>query len=330
MDAPSIKYLTSITNATGEFKYAIDTRVATERSDIPEKYIQATKQLLKNGGTPLLSETIGGQLGFIRIGNFYVADKESAQKRVIFSEMSNTDSKALEALYFMDMQDGLYFASTDNANSAKKYLDDSFVPFDQSKYWDKMTRAMCAVDKLKNMSSTQDVQKELNDAAQKINSWGETIFAARSKHAKESASRMGNFLANLWNDAVQSAKSSYYSSSSTSEKKEDSSSSSSYSNSTDIDIENISIPSFKYLTEWKEEGIISNNTARNKSGENQVREIKFDDGTEGKIHRVIGSDGYWAAKDRRYSTLDDAIAAEYVYQKYGKYREKGRMHGVLY
>lgn len=104
-----------------------------------------------------------------------------------------------------------------------------------------------------------------------------------------------------------------------------SSGSSSDDSSSSPDIENISIPSYAYTTEWQTEGL--RNKVSNKYGENQVREIKFNDGIETKIARVAGENGYWVYNGtgaRRYRTLDDAIAAAYVYEKYDKVRQKGR------
>ena len=104
-----------------------------------------------------------------------------------------------------------------------------------------------------------------------------------------------------------------------------SSGSSSDDSSSSQDIENISIPSYEYTTEWQTEGL--RNKVSNKYGENQVREIKFSDGIETKIARVAGENGYWVyngSGGRRYRTLEDAIAAAYVYEKYDKVRQKGR------
>ena len=68
----------------------------------------------------------------------------------------------------------------------------------------------------------------------------------------------------------------------------------------------------------------------NKAGENQSRCVKFGDTLSGKISRVVGNKGFWSSNKCRYERLEDAIIAEYAYQKYNKIREKGRMHGVLY
>ena len=101
---------------------------------------------------------------------------------------------------------------------------------------------------------------------------------------------------------------------------------SSSSSSSSVDIEKVTIPSYKFTTVWRKNSLITQEAAENKTGENQVRDIEFSDGIEGKIYRVVGSDGYWVTGDKRYETLESAVAAEYVYQKYGKYRETGRKH----
>lgn len=126
--------------------------------------------------------------------------------------------------------------------------------------------------------------------------------------------------------AEQGEKSSYSSSSSSSRSSSSSSSrsSSSASSSSSVDIENIGMPNYRWDGDWRKDSYFPGEAAENKTGENQKRDIRFDDADNGKIYRVIGSDGYWTSRSKRYRTLDDAIIAEYVYQKYGKTRQKGR------
>lgn len=113
-----------------------------------------------------------------------------------------------------------------------------------------------------------------------------------------------------------------YTSDSSSSSESDSSDDTRSSNS-GVDVEKIGMPSYKFTTEWQT--AMLREKVSGETGENQVRDIEFEDGKyEGRLWRVIGSNGYWVTGDKRYRTLDDAIIAEYVYQKYGKRREKGR------
>lgn len=91
-----------------------------------------------------------------------------------------------------------------------------------------------------------------------------------------------------------------------------------------VDIENIGMPQYEWASDWYKNKILPFNLeTKNEAGENQVRKIRFNDASTGKIYRVFGNEAYWSSK-KKYKTLDDAIIAEYVYQKYGKIREKGR------
>ena len=93
----------------------------------------------------------------------------------------------------------------------------------------------------------------------------------------------------------------------------------------DIDVENLGMPSYRWDGDWVKDGLLPpNDRPTGETGENQVRRIKFDGARDGKIYRVIGSNGYWSSCSIRYKTLDDAIIAEYALQKYGKKRQKGR------
>ena len=189
--------------------------------------------------------------------------------------------------------------------------------------------------------SKQDVEtiKTAQQFAKKTSNFGFTAFykyadpklierlRQQGDHWRSERKRYNNYYASYESDQARiraSWGSSRSSSSSGSSRSSSSSSSSISSSPSSVDVENVSIPSYKFTTEWQKTTITGTNTAENKSWENQVREIEFDDGTDGKIYRVIGSDGYWAAGDKRYRTINDAIAAEYTYNKYGKRREKGR------
>lgn len=98
---------------------------------------------------------------------------------------------------------------------------------------------------------------------------------------------------------------------------------------TDQFVEDLSLPSYRFDGDWKKESLLPSDKS-NKAGENQSRCVKFGDALSGKISRVVGNKGFWSSNKCRYERLEDAIIAEYAYQKYNKIREKGRMHGVLY
>ena len=102
-----------------------------------------------------------------------------------------------------------------------------------------------------------------------------------------------------------------------------SSMSSSNSSSSEIDPDNVSIPSYRITTNWTDRSIISINPG------DQYLQAKFSDGTEIEISRynfdkipfvrsgsVFGSDSY--------ETDDYAIKAAYVWKKYGKLRKTGQ------
>lgn len=128
--------------------------------------------------------------------------------------------------------------------------------------------------------------------------------------------------------SYSSSSSSYSSNSSSSNRNSSSSSSSSQSQNT-VDIESISLPNYQWDSNWYVESILPSDI-KNTGGENQSRKIKFPGVREtGKITHVVDYKGYWAG-NCRYETLNDAITAEYVRLKYGKIREKGRMHGIFY
>lgn len=104
-----------------------------------------------------------------------------------------------------------------------------------------------------------------------------------------------------------------------------SSSSSAVSQTSEVDVERIGIPSYEWVTDWYHDSFFSlpGESVTNEQMENQGRKIKFPGVGTGKIVRVVGSNGYWSSR-RRYKTLEDAIIAEYVYLKYGKIRQTGR------
>ena len=296
-------------------------RKRKQNIQLVDNYIKEFKEILRSGKTPELSQGIYGHLGLFTV-DFAYPNKETAAKREAIKAMLTEDFReASLALDFMDVLDGLHLATSKDIESAKKQMDYNFQSFYNSNYWDVLGKAERAAGELKK--SLPEMGKELDKAKMTISNWNNTMISLCEKTHGEWKAYITNRLSKWTNDALREAERSASSGSSSSRSSSSSSSSSSRSSSS-VDVEKVSIPLYKFTTNWRKETITGSNTAENKSGENQVREIKFDDGTEGKIKRVIGSNGYWAAGEKRYRTLDDAIAAEYTYQKYGKRREKGR------
>lgn len=98
----------------------------------------------------------------------------------------------------------------------------------------------------------------------------------------------------------------------------------------EVDVEKIEMPSYTWDSDWYKDKVLPfNSEVENKGGENQVRKIRFGGVGVGKIYHVVGNKGYWSSK-ARYYTIEDAIIAEYVYLKYNKVRQKGRMVGIFY
>jgi len=89
-----------------------------------------------------------------------------------------------------------------------------------------------------------------------------------------------------------------------------------------IDVEKIGMPKYVWEGDWYVDAIVTTEKTTGEGGENQTRKIKYADGTKGKIVRVVGYKGYWSTK-KRYKTIEDAITAEYAYQKYNKIRLTG-------
>ena len=286
--------------------------LANDGDSSVEKYLKEAQQLLKSGKTPVLSEDIIGKLGLIAPTRFFTANKESAQKRSAFLVLFDKDPKAFEALCYMDLFDGLYFASTENAEKAKKYVSspNTFEYMHNSNYWEKMEQAQKAAIALLKMNSTKDIQTELISAQKTINKWGENIFAEYNKSLKKRNMAVNVF----WGKVVDDLNSSSGSSSNSS-----TSSKSSGSSSHSIDIERITLSDFNYKFDgdWME--TIS-----------PKRYVKFEDKEDsygGYLFKTNGGDLYISTDGLNnfyYNNMENAIIALYVLKKYNKIRETGR------
>lgn len=143
---------------------------------------------------------------------------------------------------------------------------------------------------------------------------------------------VGKLIGNLPAPSSSYSSSSYRSSSSSSSySSSSSSSSSSKPANSSADPETVSIPSYEFDSQWYI-GSHDYYNVKNEVGENQYRDLKFSDGTKGKVCRVVQSGNkYWYWSDNaRYESLEAAINAVYVKQKYGKTRDKGRVTGIFY
>lgn len=270
-----------------------------------ENYIKEAKQLLKSGKTPVLSEDIIGRLGILDPTRFFAADEKSIQKRILFTH-SGDDPKALEALYYLDLFDGLYLASADNAEKAKKYVSspNTFEYMNNSNYRRIMKQAQKAVKELLNMNSTKDIRTELISAQKTIDKWGETIFAEFNKSLK----KRNGALTEFWGSVVDDLK---YSSGS----------SSSSSSSNDDRIERITLSDFKY----EFDGNWGDGAMNSQNGRFVKFKDKNNDNYSGKLYRDGSGQLYISTLDGKYfyNNMENAIIALYVYTKYGKIRKTG-------
>lgn len=157
-------------------------------------------------------------------------------------------------------------------------------------------------------------------------------FAPLKKRIKDKAQSDYNEYVIAWNrekERKRNSSSSYSSSSSSSSSHEKTTTSKPVNSS--VNPETVSIPSYEFDSKWYI-GFHDYYNVKNEVGENQYRDLKFSDGTKGKVCRVAqGGNKFWYWSDNaRYETLEDAIKAVYVKEKYGKTRDKGRIHGVFY
>lgn len=320
------KYIELKESSGIEAKRAIDRHLANLQPDLPEKYIKYAKEVIKSGKTPILSEDITGENGVVKI-KYFSGNANEKNNRNILEAMATQNAKAKEALNYMQLLDGMYLSSPTIAKSIKEGVNDreNWWYWDKSNFWGKMNDAFVAASKLKKLSSASNILTKIEKAEQNIKTWGKSLENDREQMRKKISKSVKNFLGSVWDDAVNNSKRGGSSGSSSSSSNSSSYDDDSDDSSSDPDVENMSIPSFKYITEWQTE--LMRNKVTNKYGENQVREIKFSDGIETKIARVAGENGYWVYNGiggRRYRTLDDAVAAAYIYEKYDKVRQKGR------
>lgn len=143
------------------------------------------------------------------------------------------------------------------------------------------------------------------------------------------AALLGHSFKNV-GSSYSSGRSYYGSGSSSSSRSEDRETSDSGQSrvSAEIDVEEIGMPSYSWDSDWRKDSFLPAEGLENTTGENQVRKIKFEGVGTGKIYHVVGNKGYWSSK-ARYYTIEDAIIAEYVYLKYNKVRQKGRIVGIF-
>ena len=229
-------------------------------------------------------------------------------------------SKARRAVEFQTVCDGLTLFVSPNYYDKERFL--ASVVFDRPYYFEreaaqKDTATIGRAIRVANRGRYDDqcvFQSFYQDNMEALFSKESQLYA--------SINRSIDFV-NSENAKARSNRSSsgYVSSSSSSS----SSSETSSSASEEVDIEAIGMPAYEWETDWYRDGILTNERdgVTNKVGEVQLRKIKFPGVGTGKIFRRIEYSGFWSSKEK-YETIDDAIIAEYVFQKYGKVRKKGQ------
>ncbi len=301
----------NLDKAEGDAKRAFRTRLAFVHSDLPEKYIKEAKLIIKQGKTPVLSQDIIGSLGGIAPTRFYSANQEAAQKRSLLEALSKTNSKAEEALNYMQLLDGMYLSSAATTKKIKEYVAsaDYFEYWHHANYWQKMEEAQKAVAKLKKLSSTKDIRAKLTKAEQTISRSYKTISTQRAQSKTKRNNAAKKWLGEALEDAIKN------------------SNSPSYRNSDEdydanVDVEEISWNEFTYEIEdeWREtigDLIFSEERKTVRYKDNRGKEYK------GKIYR--DKDGHIFIFDYEYyKTQSDAVIALYAYLRYGRTRKTGR------
>lgn len=334
-DKPELKDFIEYKKTAGtQGKRAIDRFIANLQPDLPDKYIKEAKDILKKGKTPVLSEDIIGSLSITIKQKYFSADAIAAKNRKTLEAMATIDSKAEEALNYMRLLDGLYLSAKPNAEKVKKWVNSSahFDYMEGANYWKKMEEASEAAGKLKKLSSARDIRQKIVKAEQTVTAWGKNIEKQRVTYRNKRNKAAREAFGKLMDDAIRSSGSSSSSSSSNYDSSEDSNSSSSSTKeqkrerSVSIDIENISMPDYSWISEWDisslDRVIGTENVAWS------TRKIRFSDREAGKTWISRSADGkrYNISTGTGYTNLNDAIKAAYIYMKYGKKRETGRCY----
>ncbi len=301
----------------GELKAALKERLSVINSDLPEKCILEYVQFIKQGKTPILSQDINYS-NYI----FFKADEEAAKKRATLEALAITNSKAAEALKYMNLVDGLYLSLPSNATKEKvdlyKFGEGAYLY--NSNYWKRLELAATAAKELKNMPSAKGIYKEINSAEKKINTWNKTIFAERDNFKEQGKKLLGNFV----RDALKNGSANSSSSSSSSQKSES------------VDVEDLKITDIEYeftSTSWIEKTILSG----------KYKEIRMwakgdeKNAVEGRIY--ISEDGTYYTDNgpllsisgglRFFDSLENAILDEYAVKEYGKHRKTGRKDEIF-
>lgn len=297
----------------GELKAALKERLSVINSDYPEKCILEYVQLIKQGKAPILSQDIGLD------GGFFKADVDAAKKRVTLEALAKSNTKAEEALKYMNLIDGLYFSLPSNKESALKIMNRPICGlFISSNYWKSLEHAATAAKELKSLPSAKGIYTKLSSAEKTINTWNKTIFAKKNKIIEEGKKALGS----IWNEVLEDSKKTSYNTSS---------SSSSSKKSESVDVEDLKITDIEYeftSTSWYEKSFTSD----------KYKEIRMwakgdkKNAVEGRIYKT--KDGTYYTDNgpllslsgglRFFDSLENAILDEYAVKEYGKHRKTGR------
>ena len=123
-------------------------------------------------------------------------------------------------------------------------------------YWKKMEEASEAAGKLRKLSSARDIRQKILKAEQTVTAWGKNIEKQRVTYRNRRNKAARQAFGKLMDDAIRSSGGSSSSSSSNHDSSEDYNSSSSSTKeqkremSISIDIENISMPDYTWISEW--------------------------------------------------------------------------------
>lgn len=282
-------------------------------AELPAQYIKEAKEIIRLGKTPVLSKTTMGSLNGVAQTIVFEGNPKEEEKRCALEVMSHVNTKADEALLYMNVLDGLFFASAEKSKQATKNITSgwTFGYINNSNYWEQLKEAALSAKKLKTMPSAKSIKAKVVAAETKINNWGKKAFTMREQSQEKGKKAFKKLIGDAWRKAL-------------------SESSGSYSSSHDDDderyrstVENLKMPEYTVNSDWHD--VIS--SMMNKGAE-QTKYITFSDTQkEAKLGRRKSTSGKYIYKvhstNADYYTENDAIIAAYAYQKYNLVRKKG-------
>lgn len=285
-------------------------------ADLPAKYINEAKEIIRTNKTPVLSQTTMGSLNGVSQTIVFTGDPEAESKRCALEIMSQSNTKAAEALHYMNVLDGLFFASAEKSKQATDDITNgwTFAYIDNSNYWKQLEAAALSAQKLKTMPSAKSIKAKVVAAETKINNWGKKAYTMRQQSKDKSKKAFNKLIGDPFRKALNEALKSGGSGSSSSDDDDER-----YRST----VENLKMPDYKVESDWHD--VIS--SAMN-HGADQTKYIVFSDTQkEAKLGRRKSANGRWIYRvhstNADYYTEEDAIIAAYAYQKYNLIRKKG-------